>query len=540
MSNNTEIYTIKLKDVNFMAGMKHAQDEADKTKAKVSGIGGAMKIVGGIMAGVSVFALGNSVVDTLAKFEKFEAVLTNTFGDNSTAKKALADITKFAKDTPFEVDELSTAYVKLANRGIVPTMGMMRQMGDVASSTGKGFDQLAEAILDASTGEFERLKEFGIQGHKHGEMITMSFKGVKTEVANNEKAMTEYISSLGDLNGVMGASDAIMKTTGGGLSNMKDTITALYLNIGENLRPQIAGTISGLTSAVTAIGSFVSWTVSGTTGARVFATVIGVVAGGLLTYGAITSALAIKTGVLTAYQWLLNTAMTANPIGIVIVAVGALVAGIVIAYQQFDTFRAVVDGAWASLKTVGNNIKTTFTDIPNLVIKAFMQIPSAIMSAFSGVGKLFSAIFSGDFKAVPAIMANLGKDILKSNPLTGFGVNVAESLTKGAGDAYGKAYDETMSKAEKDKAKLKGEKGKKAGSKIQVPALAGAGSGKGLDAGISEVRSSAPKNFYISIGNLVKDLNINTTNLTEGSAKLKEEITKLLLTAVNDMQIISE
>jgi hypothetical protein len=537
MSNNTEVYTIRLNDVNFLAGMRRAQDEAENTSRRVGGIGSAMKLVGGIMAGVSVGALGVSVVETLAKFEKFEAVLTNTFGDSSTAKKALSDITKFAKETPFEVDELTGAYVKLANRGVAPTMEQMAKMGDVASSTGKGFDQLAEAVLDASTGEFERLKEFGITAKKHGDQVRFSFKGISTEVGFSDKAITEYIQGLGDMNGVLGASDAIMKTTGGGISNMKDTITALYLNIGENLKPAITAVISGLTSAITAISSFVSFLGSGSTGAKAFGVVMGVIGGALLTYGIITTGLAIKTGVLTVAQLLLNTAMTANPIGIVIVAVGALIGALVMAYNTFDTFRAVVNGAWSVLKTIGSNIASTFTNIPDLIIKAFMQVPAAIMSAFSGVGKLFSAIFSGDFKAVPAIMANLGKDILKTNPLTGFGVNVAESLTKGAGEAYGKAYDETMAKAEKDKASLKTGKSKAAGAKLNVPVVGKAG--KGLDAGISEVRSSAPKNFYISIGNLVKDLNINTTNLTEGSAKLKEEITKLLLTAVNDMQIIS-
>jgi hypothetical protein len=65
--------------------------------------------------------------------------------------------------------------------------------------------------------------------------------------------------------------------------------------------------------------------------------------------------------------------------------------------------------------------------------------------------------------------------------------------------------------------------------------VAPATEGKGLKAGISEVRSSAPKTFTFH-RNLVKDLNINTTNLSQGSAKIKEEITKLLLTSVNDMQ----
>jgi hypothetical protein len=538
MSNTTETYTIRLNDVNFMAGMRRAQEEAGQTTRRVSGIGGAMRMVGGIMAGFSIYQLGSSVVDTLSKFEKFEAVLTNTFGDNSTAKKSLAEITQFAKETPFQVDELANAYVKLANRGIAPTMDEMRKMGDVASSTGKGFDQLAEAVLDASTGEFERLKEYGITAKKSGDKVAFSFKGVTTQVGFSDKAIVNYIQGLGNMNGVLGASDAIMGTTGGRISNLGDSLTALYLVIGQNLAPAIAGTISALQTAISSISGFVTFITSGTTGAKAFAVGVAVLGGALLAYGVITGAAAIKTAVLAASQWLLNTAMTANPIGVVVVALGALVAGIVVAYNQFDTFRAVVDGAWSSIQVMASNIKTTFLNIPELIIKAFTQIPTALMSAFSGVGKIISALLSGDLKAIPSLMADLGKDILKGNPLTGFAVNMAESVTKGSGAAFTNAYDNTMTQAEKDKAA----KGKAAGSKLDVPA-AGTGAGakaKGVDAGISEVRSSAPKNFYISIGNLVKDLNINTTNLSAGSAKLKEEITKVLLTAVNDMQIISQ
>ena len=51
-----------------------------------------------------------------------------------------------------------------------------------------------------------------------------------------------------------------------------------------------------------------------------------------------------------AVQWLLNAAMTANPVGIVIVAIAALVAGMVIAYRKSQTFRAVVLGAWSAIK----------------------------------------------------------------------------------------------------------------------------------------------------------------------------------------------
>jgi phage-related protein len=54
----------------------------------------------------------------------------------------------------------------------------------------------------------------------------------------------------------------------------------------------------------------------------------------------------VATGAMTAAQWLLNAAMTANPIGLVILAIVALVAVLVIAWKKSDTFRRIVTGAF--------------------------------------------------------------------------------------------------------------------------------------------------------------------------------------------------
>lgn len=52
---------------------------------------------------------------------------------------------------------------------------------------------------------------------------------------------------------------------------------------------------------------------------------------------------------LTASQWLLNAALTANPIGIVVVALAALAGALTVAYNTNETFRANVDAAWAAV-----------------------------------------------------------------------------------------------------------------------------------------------------------------------------------------------
>jgi len=46
-----------------------------------------------------------------------------------------------------------------------------------------------------------------------------------------------------------------------------------------------------------------------------------------------------------AAQWVLNAALSANPFGLVVIAVAALVAGIIIAYKKSETFREIVQAA---------------------------------------------------------------------------------------------------------------------------------------------------------------------------------------------------
>ncbi|MFJ5151355.1 phage tail tape measure protein, partial [Streptomyces sp. NPDC088353] len=57
-------------------------------------------------------------------------------------------------------------------------------------------------------------------------------------------------------------------------------------------------------------------------------------------------AAAVAEGVLTAAQWLLNIAMDANPLGLIILGIAALVAGLIWAYTKVGWFRDFVDGAF--------------------------------------------------------------------------------------------------------------------------------------------------------------------------------------------------
>ena len=58
----------------------------------------------------------------------------------------------------------------------------------------------------------------------------------------------------------------------------------------------------------------------------------------------------------TAVQKILNLVLTANPIGLIITAIGALVAAVIAAYNNCESFREIVDKVWAAIKPLANAI----------------------------------------------------------------------------------------------------------------------------------------------------------------------------------------
>jgi hypothetical protein len=239
-----------------LKGLKNDTDElALSWKSIAAGVAGGF----GISAGIGMLQnFGAQVFETTAKFQKMEAVLTTTLGSKSAAQLSMKQIQQLASETPYAVEELTEAYVKLANRGFKPTMEQMRQMGDLAASTGKSFDQLVEAALDAETGEFERLKEFGIRASKHGDQVAFTFKGVTTEIENTSEAIREYVIGLGDAEGISGAMAGISETLEGKVSNLGDSWDSMLKTVGGETQGVFSGAIDIMGEAITSLNKYLT------------------------------------------------------------------------------------------------------------------------------------------------------------------------------------------------------------------------------------------------------------------------------------------
>jgi hypothetical protein len=55
----------------------------------------------------------------------------------------------------------------------------------------------------------------------------------------------------------------------------------------------------------------------------------------------------------------------------------------------------------------------------------------------------------------------------------------------------------------------------------------------------ASVEAQKMQNFNIDIGNLIEKFTIQTTNMKESSAAIKDEVTKALISAVNDFQLMA-
>ncbi len=178
--------------------------------------------------------LGLLAIKRAADFEDFRATLETATGSADAASDAWERVSKFATTTPFQLEEVLQAFIKLKNLGLDPSEEALTSYGNTASSMGKTLDQFIEAVADASTGEFERLKEFGIKASVNGKKVAFTFRGVRTVIKNNADDIQKYLKAIGD-NNFAGAMEKKMLGLKGVWSNFQDTVSKILAEFGDDI-----------------------------------------------------------------------------------------------------------------------------------------------------------------------------------------------------------------------------------------------------------------------------------------------------------------
>lgn len=142
---------------------------------------------------------------------------------------------------------------------------------------------------------------------------------------------------------------------------------------------------------------------------------------------AATVAHSVAARTTAAAQWVLNAAMSANPIALVVIAIVALVAAFVIAYKKIGWFRAGVDAAMSGVKfVVGLVIK---------LVVGYFRLWWTVVSSVGGfiIGKVREIV--GFVRGIPGKV----KEALTGKTLYGAGKDLILGLIGGIKDMAGRA-----------------------------------------------------------------------------------------------------
>ena len=449
-----------------------------------------------ISAGVgAVTALGAQAQQTSVAF-------TALVGSEEKAAGILKEINDFAAKTPYGNLDLTDNAKTMLNFGVQADKvnGYLQQLGDIAAgdknklgSLSLVFGQVASAgkmsgqdLLQFINAGFNPLKELEkMTGKTYAELQDMMSKG-QIGFDAVAAAINHATSAGGAFEGM---SDKLSQTISGKFSTLAGNIQQAAVDMFNEIKsivndimdlflaivPPIASAIKGIFSVIAGvIGFIVRWkeelgllaavVAVGTIAFNAHAIAIGAVA-------AIQGVVTIATKAWTAAQWLLNAALNANPIGIVITVIAALVAAVVYCWNKFAGFRAFILTMWNTMKGFGNIIKEYVID--------------RLKTLLSGIGKIgeaFAKLFNGDFKGAWSSAVNGVKDIS--------GITSAEKALKstkqlagGVAAEYDKNYRiESQKQQQKDTKKeaaiaTPGTKG--SSEEVVLNAASGGKSGKG-------------------------------------------------------------
>ena len=329
-----------------------AVDKASKQLDTIGGkMGGMAKVA--VVAGAAVaVSFGTQSVRAFAEAEKAQVQLQAAYekfpqlaDGNIEALKALN--TELANKTRFDDDAFATAQASLAQYGL--TQDQLEKLSplvaDYAAKTGTDLATAAQQVGKAMLGQGRALKGVGID-----------FKDAGSVGANFEQIMGGLSEKVG------GFAEKDAQTAAGKTEMLKNKFGEIQETVGGALMPALSKLADVLLKVVGFIERNATVIVPAAAGVAALAAAVWLsnaafaaqatimAAGGLAAYLKSLPIVRAATAAWAGVQWLLNAALTANPIGLIVVAIAALVAAIVIAYKKSETFRNIVDGA---LRAVG-------------------------------------------------------------------------------------------------------------------------------------------------------------------------------------------
>ena len=257
-------------------------------------------------------------------------------------------------------DDLRPALATLVNATGSATYAqeLLIKSQDLAAATGKDLETVTQAMAKAANGQTAALYKLD--------------PALRTTVGVG----AEFEDVLRGLSIHQGAAAEAALTTEGKMKNLSIQFGEAKESIGAALIPAVE-TLLGL------LIPLANWAQENSKVFLIVAGVIGGVAAAVLAANAAMKVYQATLVIVKAAQFALNLVMAANPITLVVLAIGALVAAFVLAYQKSETFRDAVNGLFGAIKT-GVVASVEF-------IKGYLEfVMGFYKSIFNGIASLWN------------------------------------------------------------------------------------------------------------------------------------------------------
>ena len=382
---------------------------------------------------------------------KLAAVMRNTMGaraDEINSIKALASEQQRLGVIGDEVQlagaqELSTYLTKADNlKKLMPVMNDMvaQQYGlNATQEQATSIATMMGKVMDGQVGALSRygykfdeaqkkILKFGTEEERAAtlaDVVSASVGGVNAALAQTpEGALKQYENNLGDLQerfgGLFTAISAAWLPVRNAIMSGWERVVTVFERNKDRIISAVSTIANFIGSAISGVFTVLGWIKNAFAFMYEWREVIYGVAGAFILLNAkmiitttITTALAIKEALLTAAQWLLNVAMSANPIGIIIVAIGALIGAIIALCRRYEGWTSV----WNAVKTtlvlsfkqyVENwkfGIKELWMDL-QIFWERIKSFGSNVGNVFKALAQAMKSVLKGDFEGAKAALAN--------------------------------------------------------------------------------------------------------------------------------------
>jgi predicted nucleic acid-binding Zn-ribbon protein len=231
-----------------------AFDNVDRSVRQVESssgrLRGAFTALAGAAAAVGLGSMARDAIDTFTGYERLQVQLQTYLGSQEAANSEMARLQELANSLPQDLADITGAFVTLTRVGVDTSNDSITALSNVATANAKSFDQLAEALADSLTGEFERLKEFGVKVSKENDQFVADFGNGNTQVFNSAQEVTEAVIALGREGGRFGDAAAINAgTLSQSFSNLKGAVYEAQVAFGEGAK----GGMKEFTEAITVL-----------------------------------------------------------------------------------------------------------------------------------------------------------------------------------------------------------------------------------------------------------------------------------------------